>query len=746
MADKFLIAPIDKNSGLQTNRLPWLIPDNAFSFLQNAYVWRGRVKKRFGTDYLTHTTDQTLTRLRVNIGTNVIGGGSQFFTAPGVNNLTQIGQQISIQYMSGPNLITEWFTVVALGNQLMLSNSSAEGTFDTTNGNITLVDAGVGTVYYYPGTPVMGILSEDTIVLNNEPVIAFDTQFAYQYQTGWQRLATEAAGNAGAATWSGNDSEFFWGTMWYDANPSQKALFVTNFNSNEYMRYLYNGSWYFFYPQIDEVPNYLLSAQILVVFKNCMLAFNTFEGPDKPGVNYQNRCRYSGFGSPTFADAWNQDLPGNGNFIDAATTEAIITVEFVKDRLIVFFERSTWEIAFTGNNANPFVFQKINTELGAYSPFSVVPFDKFALGIGNVGIHSCNGFETQRIDANIPDQVFEINQSNNGPARVSGIRDYYTELVYWNFPSNEQSVTQLYPNAVLVYNYENNSWAVNDESITCMGYFQPVTGILWSSDTPWQSELRWDDGSAQSGFRDVIGGNQQGWTFILDSTLPANSPNLAINNLTLTSTGGTGYMVTVTCINHNLSQDQVVTLNNIADTGNIGATINGVPSQITMVPNQNTFIVNYNEDTLLSGVYTGGGTLATIAQIDIQTKEFNFYAKDGRNAYISKIDFMVSTTGTGQIQVDYQVATDETSMTDTSELTGALLGTGTLDLFPYTALYPYEATSSRVWHPVYFQGDGEVIQFRIYYNLAQLLNVATAYAPFEMHALSISATPSSRLQ
>ncbi len=735
MADKFLIAPIDKNSGLQTNRLPWLIPDNAFSYLQNAYVWRGRVKKRFGTDYLTHTTDQTLTRLRVGIGSTA-GDGSFSATVPGAQFL--IGQQFSVGSVI--------FTVITAGSSPMLSTTTATGVFNTANGNVTLTGApAVIPVYYYPGTPVMGILSEDTIVLNNEPVIAFDTQFAYQYQTGWQRLATEAAGNAGAATWSGDDSEFFWGTMWYDVNPSEKALFVTNFNQNEYMRYLYNGSWYFFYPQIDQVPNYLLSAQILVVFKNCMLAFNTFEGPDLPGVNYQNRCRFSGFGSPTFANAWNQDLPGNGGLVDAATTEAIITVEFVKDRLIVFFERSTWEIAFTGNNANPFVFQKINTELGASSPFSVVPFDKFALGIGNVGIHSCNGFETQRIDVNIPDQVFEINQSNNGPARVSGIRDYYTELVYWNFPSNEQSVTQLYPNAILVYNYENNSWAIFDESITCMGYFQPVTGILWSSDTPWQSDLRWDDGSAQSGFRDVIGGNQQGWTFILDSTLPANSPNLAINNLTYVSTGGTGYMVTVTCINHNLPQGQVVTLNNIADTGNIGTTINGVPSQITMVPNQNTFIVTYT-GTILTGAYTGGGTVATIAQIDIQTKEFNFYAKDGRNAYISKIDFMVSTTGTGQIQVDYQVATDETSMTDTSELTGALLGTGTLDLFPYTTLYPYEATSSRVWHPVYFQGDGEVIQFRIYYNLAQLLNVATAYAPFEMHALSISATPSSRLQ
>ena len=47
MADRFFIAPYDQNSGLQTNVKPWLIPDEAFSELNNAYVFRGRVRKRF---------------------------------------------------------------------------------------------------------------------------------------------------------------------------------------------------------------------------------------------------------------------------------------------------------------------------------------------------------------------------------------------------------------------------------------------------------------------------------------------------------------------------------------------------------------------------------------------------------------------------------------------------------------------------------------------------------------------------
>lgn len=44
--DRFLIAPF--NSGLQANLKPFLIPEDAFSQLLNAYVFRGRVTKRFG--------------------------------------------------------------------------------------------------------------------------------------------------------------------------------------------------------------------------------------------------------------------------------------------------------------------------------------------------------------------------------------------------------------------------------------------------------------------------------------------------------------------------------------------------------------------------------------------------------------------------------------------------------------------------------------------------------------------------
>ena len=57
------------------------------------------------------------------------------------------------------------------------------------------------------------------------------------------------------------------------------------------------------------------------------------------------------------------NIADGGGYIDASTEEQIVSAEFIKDRLIVYFERSTWELAYTGNEVLPFVWQKINTEL-----------------------------------------------------------------------------------------------------------------------------------------------------------------------------------------------------------------------------------------------------------------------------------------------------------------------------------------------------------------------------------------------
>lgn len=749
MADRFFIAPYNENSGLQTNYKPWLIPDEAFSELNNAYVFRGRVRKRFGSRWMGNSALES--RLRINVGTitgGILTGNIRTITADS-GFPTAIGQAFSI----GDFIFTVYNP--AGGPQQMLRDdfSVLTATYNLTNSdfNITDVDLPDATeVYFYPDLPVMGLLTYEQSAINDEFVIGFDTRYAYQYNNGWERLNGEAT--AGAAVWTGNNSEFFWSTTWSGASPADKIFFVTNFNENEpnYMRYFNGTQWNNFRPQIDVTPNYLNSARVIVVFKNRLMAFNTWEGPNAPlpGTHYSNRCRYSQIGSPLDANAWRQDIPGRGNAIDAPTTEAIVTVEFVKDRLIVFFERSTWELVYTGNQAYPFQWQKINTELGAESTFSIVPFDKVCLGVGNVGIHACNGANVERIDDRIPDTVFDIHNTDDGVFRVYGIRDYYVEMVYWTFPSTYASPSFPYPNRVLIYNYKTGTWAFNDDSITCFGYFQPVTGITWDSTiVTWDDNESWSSGAIQAKFRQVIGGNQQGYTFICDADYTINAAVLQITNITSVAT-----ITTLTVIQHNIQLEDGAsnpTYIYIQQAGwsNVSDSLNDQIFQVIAVIDENT--IQIGPDAPFTGTYTGGGLISRVSNISIKTKEYNFYAQQGRNAYVSKVDFMVDRTAAGQTQVDFYVSTALTPLQEDSEEARIALGTGTLDTFAYTAAngvpapIPFEETAVRLWHPVYFDADGEVVQLQLVMNDAQMRNTEIRKCGFALHAMCIYAQATS---
>ena len=748
--DRFLIAPFDKDSGLTKNYSPFLIPDEAFAELTNAYVDRGQVRKRFGTSWMSNT--QLGSRFRMHIGTTDAKGGlgvaAKVPLKAGVPIATPaIGQMFSIG--------TEAFTVNKLGApaDVLRSGASTEAKFNATTGEFWVTGAEpLAKVYYYPALPVMGLRTYEAAARSSEILVGFDTRFAYYYAGGWERYTLETV--AGDSYWSGSNTDFFWTCTWLGTDAYSKLLFTTNFNQLEArsMRYLNSSTWTTFRPAIDSgvAPNtlYLLCAQIIVPFKNRLVALNTWEGTLAAGipnlqVNYQNRARYSQVGSPLEPNSWNQSIPGKGNAIDCPTTEAIISVEFIKDHLIVFFERSTWDLVYTGNQVYPFVWQQINAELGVESSFSVVQFDKVAIGVGNVGIHACNGSNVSRIDQKIPDEVFNIHNGNDGVFRVYGIRDYTVEMVYWTFPDNSRTTEKSYPNQVLVFNYETGTWSFNDDSITCFGYYQAPKGITWDSEKKWEESIPWSSGPMGALSRTVIGGNQQGYTFTIDSNNPVNAAVLQITDFTVTDTNAT-----VTCIDHNLQADDFIYFQGItADATSDLVSLNDEILKITTITDGNNFKFTPPSWLATPGTYEGNGTISRVSSIKIKTKEFNFYASEGSNAYISKVDFLVDSTDSGEITVDYYLSTSRKAMGD-SVVDGIELGSNILETFPYSTM-EYEANGSlnRFWHPLYFSADGECIQLYFSMTDSQMKSTAIRSSDFVLHGMLFYAQrTSSRFQ
>jgi hypothetical protein len=539
----------------------------------------------------------------------------------------------------------------------------------------------------------------------------------------------------------------------------------------------------------------ITSARIVVQFKNRLLLLNTKELVGGTTTIFKNRCRFSAVGNPVFGSSgtvytsvsFMSDLAGFGNAIDAATQEAIIGAEFLKDRLIVYFERSTWELVYTGNQIYPFTWQKINTELGAESTFSTIPFDKTVLGFGNVGIHSCTGANVVRIDEKIPNLVFDLHNEQAGLNRVVGIRNYQPEVAIWTYPGGGRTATTPWCNNLLIYNYINNSWGIFDDSYTFLGYYQtsqadPTPAATWGATyTTWAETLDvW--GGAQGDTNaikslKIVGGNQQGWVHLLDYNMANNAPGLLITGisndpdpLVINTVMAINDPIYITSINHNLAADSYIALANLNGiTLSYGAFVglDRVVGQVIEVVNENKVRIalnKYNATTnppsldavYLSssvplGTYNGNGTMARVSIINLLSKDFNLYVGKDYNAYISRINFLVTKTPSNYIRVNYNIGTARSLGLPLDN--NLLLGNSILETSPYD-LAPYEQFQELIWHNVYLSADGEFVQIQLQNPSYQPFDFTitagtpntTAYKieqDFEMHSMIIYAQPTS---
>jgi len=855
------------NEGIRTDLKPWITPDGAFAEMTNAFVWRGRIRKRVGSKYTgqgwsTDQEAQLYSRLGIDLsnlipislsggaGVGITDGagaatgtvpgyvykvgmkfsiGTEMFTVvavgtPGVMTTTgasvthtfdtdtgvyvfagatpatqilfypqgnygagevdiagnalgfvpgnkfKLGQMFSIATIAGPEIM---FTVIddtpGLDNQMSRTDGSvAVATFNVTTGKYDIqglnLTVAINTpVYFYTGEPVMMIDQYERGPINDQTTFACDTQFIYYYNGSfWDQF--------NLPIFHGSDSQFFWGCNFVGrlSTLGIPSYYITNFNAtqntlpgaNDDYMWKYDGTtWEVFAPYflpgaggaINTGP-FVTSARLIIGFHGRLLLLNTIEygGGGAPTFNthYGNRVRWSHYGLIDAPNAWyednNYDALGNkadgASWANAHTEEEIISAEFIKDRLIVYFERSTWELAYTGDPVIPFNWLKINSGLGADATFSKISFDKEVVAIGNTGIHSCTGGNVSRIDDKIPEEISKMRSDNSARKRVQGVRDYFLEVVYWTYPAESATAyTSYYPNKVLVYNYKNQTWAYNDDSITALGYFDQQNELTWANtEYTWaNAPFAWNSGLQRADFRQVVGGNQQGYIFIIDPGGAKNAQVLSISALNLNMAGDVESLVIE---NHNLEFPDFIKLDYCQG-------VTGVNGKIVQVEAFDRHTVTLTDPiTNVVGTYIGGGTAARVSNIHILSKQWNPYVEKGLNVQLSKIDFLVDSTTHGQILVDTMPSYSNLELFTEAQSSGCSLGSNVLETSPYT-LVPFEQRQEQFWHPLYFSADGEAVQLAIYMNNDQMKDVSIVESDFVINAIMLYTRPTaSRLQ
>ena len=754
--DPFYIFGFEGDSGLNQYYEPFLIPEKAFPTLEDAYAWRGRVRKRQGYTLIG--------RLQINLTSITLSTQASGFSYTVADLLADSAidvrtTQPHAEIMAGSLSITVGaLTFTDNGDGTLTGAPSGTGTINYVTGALHLTFTGsigatnvVVSFSYYPALPVMGLPTRETLDVNQEETIAFDTVYAYRFLAGaWEELPSSTP-----TTWNGTNYQLFWTTNYWQ-NSNGELLWATNNNQSnnggDPLRYYDGVTWTDFAPTTNG-SNELQQARILIPYKNRLLAFNTWEGTTLAGATqFPQRLRYSQNGDPTDqTNGWLDDVVGRGGFIDATSNEQIISAGFVKDQLIVKLERSSWRIVYTGNELLPFLWQKINTELGAESPFSLVPFDRGVFTVGNYGITTDDSTNVSRIDEKIPDFVFNINNDNEGTQRVYGIRDFNAQLVYWVFPNSAQNPT--FPNQMLVYNYINATFAIFNDSFTALGYWNAIADLTWAT-LPYSSWNAWNEpwnsAQDQSGFPDVVGGNQQGYVELLNQQ-GSNDPSLSITAITPATP------VRITVPNHNLQTGAFALINGIIGSGSPNpSTLNGSIYFLTLVDSNTLSLQLYNPSTgnldnvVLGsgGTYLGGGTLAIVQNINITTKIFSPYYQDGKQVRLGFVDFFLDNTTSGQVTVQIFINESENTSIDDPNQPGnnGLLGDNILLTSPENLeLIPYQGIQKKIWHRIFFFAFGENFQMQIMMDPAQMSNPSIAYADFVMHAMTLYFSKAARM-
>lgn len=799
------ISILGSDAGLRLDIKPYLIPEKAFSTLENAYVWRERVIKKQGFEFLGRlrrnfidlslgnsaasvwafniwttlvppivpeaTAEIEAGSVRINIEPNPITGAVTVYSNNANCRVTSIGHPlitgdvisisgVTVKPGTGDNLInggpytitridanlfdlnvdsTQWGIflgpgiwtredtlaeiLIDQGDGTLATNpvSATVGTINYLTGDVTITNgtAGQPTIIsfnYFPGLPVMGIWQQEQPGINDEVTLYWDTKYVYDFTgTGFNEFLP-------SSTWDGSDSDFFWGTNYRGVTADIRLFFVTNFfnSATVPMRYTDGITWNAFTPQVNNTGTLILQARIIIPYYGRLVLLNTIEGNILGGGNnFFNRCRFSQIGNPLEAynfaanpqtGAFAEDIFGKGGFIDAPTNEQIISAAFFKNTLIVYFERSVWQLRYVGEYGLPFLWERVSSDFGSESTFSTVLFDDAVLGFGDRAIIQCNSVQASRIDEVIPDVVFDVLNDQNGPKRVVGVRDFQRELVFWTYPDAiSLAESQYFPNKVLVYNYRNNTWARFDDNVTFFGTMQPTGDFTWdSTEIFWDDDnVTWDDFDLESRFPRIVAGNQQGFIGFYGYVLP-DETSLFISAIDLVSIPNQ-----ITVPFHNLQSGEIFRITGTLFDG-VDPGLNDKFYKVQFQDKNTIALLLWNGTSFVNseltpgGTYIGNGKLTVYPRPNIVTKDFNPFLNQGMNTKLSYIDFLMDATADSAVSV--QVFANASPAIQANLILGSFKFSTNLTL-PY-----YGPDSDYVWFRFYAGCHGQFLRIALTYG------------------------------
>jgi len=491
---------------------PWVRPEEAFDPLENAQIYRGVLSKRNGYKLLAQLPDM-----------NPVMGIMRYQNeTTGAENLVVTSTKNAYLFNDGAStfgLITSiaesvFWMGTATGTIPMPTfwPNLVPTTVNITDGTTVITDNGTGT--FNSG----GIFAAGGTV--NYVTGALSLNFAGT--TTGVSLSITATTTGGYFT--GNISQFFNWTNWQPTDP-------TTFTSSTSYLYMVNDvdpitlfdgtnlSRPIFYVN-STMTDYIKTCFDIKVFRNRLLAIlptlNSTTNPVNQGIYWSAQ-----FNPFNFVN----NVAGNGGSLTAATSGIIQSFNFLRDICIVRFTRSIWIFRFTGNDFQPFVWQRINATKNTNCPYASVEYDIRETGIGSTGLTACDGVNMVRFDTCIIDfYETEMDEQYYGQAfsqRYDNNSETWTLYVSNGSPNPPVGGVAPGSDKALIYNFEEDTWATHIFTVpmTCMGIYHVLTGQTWADlTTPWsENQVAWKDYTNQAAALNLLMGDVNGNVYWMDN-------------------------------------------------------------------------------------------------------------------------------------------------------------------------------------------------------------------------------------
>lgn len=493
-------------------------------------------------------------------------------------------------------------------------------------------------------TRVMGIfINVDPSGSGTRETLVATTKYLYSYDEAanvFDQIPFNSADPITDFNITSND-EYISGTTYLTKAGAQRFVFTGKGMSDVYF---YNGTDVKRFTNAADNPDYAAPPEGVLTKATKVHWFGerlNFFVPVIAGVPYQQAVLYSGIRDNTGnGDKFN--VAGAG-ILPADTYELMKGTIILGDIIVMTFQSSDWSLEKTRDAFNPYFVRKIPSVIGTDATFSTVSWNYEAKSLGKTGLLTTDGRRAVRFDNKIPYFTRDELDQENIELTYGGF-DRATSQFMFAYREKESQLADVTQDKVLIYNYEESTWSVNDQRFSVFGETDNGSNLAWNQidETIKASWERWDTtdeiwsriGVGEEVHK-TLAGDDEGYVYQL---------NVDYDDYAAAITGITQAASAVIAAEGGFKIGDKVYIRNVEGMTEIN-------EQILTVSAATGAAVTVNFNSTDATAYTGEGLLTKVIDFEAKLIPFNPYRDQGRKCFVSHIEFLINTNA-GSVFVD----------------------------------------------------------------------------------------------